>query len=121
MVHAHITAWLAGIILFFVAASMYKKGNGKAKIIHMVLRLFYVLIVLSGVMIYMSLTLTSEMHMWYGMKALAGLLVIGFMEMVLARTKKGKSTNVSWVLFAVVFGAVLYLGFKLPLNIQIFS
>ncbi|MBO9128694.1 YisL family protein [Bacillus sp. 165] len=121
MIHAHITAWLIGIILFFVAVSMYKNGNSKAKIVHMVLRLFFILIVLSGVMLYMSLELTSSMHMWYGMKALAGILIIGFMEMVLVRTKKEKNTKVSWFLFFVALVAVFYLGFKLPLNIHIFS
>ena len=38
--HLHITAWVIGIILFFVTYSMLKSGNPKAKMVHMITRLF---------------------------------------------------------------------------------
>ncbi len=36
MTHMHITAWVIGIILFFVTYSMLKGANPKAKMLHMI-------------------------------------------------------------------------------------
>ena len=49
--HLHITTWVIGIILFFVAYSLLKKGSPKAKMTHMITRLFYILIFLTGGML----------------------------------------------------------------------
>ena len=109
MTHMHITTWLVAIILFFVAFTMYKKGNAKqAKILHMITRLFYILIIVTGGMLMGS---QVGYYMW---KMIVGLIVIAMMEMVLVKTKKGKGTGVYWVLFIVSFVVVLYLGLKLP-------
>lgn len=112
MIHMHITAWVLGLLLFFVAYSMYTAGR-KGKGVHMVLRLMYILIIVSGFMLYMGV---SGMHMLYGLKMLAGLLVIGGMEMVLVKTSKKKPTGVVWTLFIISLIAVLSLGFYLPMS-----
>lgn len=116
MTHAHITAWALGIILFFVASSMYRGGNSKAKMLHMIVRLFYVIIIITGFLLYQGImqTATSDMHMWYGIKMLVGIWVIGAMEMVLVRTSKGKDPKVGWIQFVIAVLLVLYWGFKLP-------
>jgi uncharacterized membrane protein SirB2 len=118
MTHAHITAWAVGIILFFVAYTMYKNRNSKAKMVHMITRLMYILIIITGFLLYQSImkTATGNIHMWYGMKMLVGVWVIGAMEMVLVRTKKEKSTNGAWIQFVIALLVVLYLGLRLPLN-----
>ncbi|MCP8968250.1 YisL family protein [Ectobacillus ponti] len=122
MTHAHITAWVIGLILFFVARAMYSNRNGKAKMLHMIVRLLYILIIATGLMLYMNVSkyLTGNMHMWYGLKSLAGILVIGGMEMVLIRTRKGKSLAPVWLLLAVGFVAAVFLGLSLPQGFQIF-
>lgn len=81
--HLHITAWVIGIILFFVTYSMYKSGNPKAKMLHMITRLFYLLIILTGGMLITDFGA-------YAVKMIVGIIVIAAMEMVLVRTKKGK-------------------------------
>ncbi|RID86200.1 DUF1516 family protein [Peribacillus asahii] len=111
--HLHITTWVIGLILFFVTYSMLKGGNPKAKMMHMITRLFFILIFLSGGM------LISDFGV-YATKMIVGLLVIAFMEMVLVRTAKRKSTGVMWTLFILSLLFVLYLGFSLPLGITIF-
>ena len=70
----------------FVAYSLYSAGR-KGKGVHMGLRLMYIIIIVTGFMLYMSIvkTATGSMHMWYGLKMLAGILVIGGMEMVLVK------------------------------------
>ena len=87
MVHMHITAWALGLILFFVAYSLYSAGR-KGKGVHMGLRLMYIIIV-TGFMLYMSIvkTATGSMHVVW-LKMLAGILVIGGMEMVLVKMSK---------------------------------
>ncbi len=49
MTHLHITTWVVALILLFVSYSLYSSGSAKgAKITHMILRLFYILIILTG-------------------------------------------------------------------------
>ncbi|MFD3447305.1 YisL family protein [Microbacteriaceae bacterium 4G12] len=121
--HMHITAWVVGIILFFVAYSMYQNRSSKAKMIHMITRLMYIIIIVTGFLLYMSIvkTATGSMHMWYGLKMLAGVWVIGAMEMVLVRTGKGKSTGGVWAQFVIALLAVVYLGLRLPLGFHPFA
>ncbi|OKL35854.1 DUF1516 family protein [Domibacillus mangrovi] len=104
--HVHITTWVVAIILFFIAFGKPSKG------LHMALRLFYVLILITGFMLFV--TFDSLNPMLYGLKMLGGILTIGLMEMTLVRKKKGKGTG------GVLVGAILLLlitiilGFALP-------
>lgn len=107
--HLHVTTWVIGIIIFFVTYSLLKKGNPKAKMMHMITRAFYILIILTGGMLITNFAI-------YAQKMIVGLLVILFMELVLVRTKKGKSTGLVWALFVLAFLYVLYLGLSLPMG-----
>lgn len=113
--HLHITTWVIGIVLFLVAAFMAKESKGH-KITHMVLRLFYILIVISGLTLFVEHS--SYDAMLYGMKFLFGILTIGMMEMVLVRSKKQKPVTLFWALFAVFLFVTMFLGFKLPVGIN---
>ena len=86
------------------------------------LRLMYIIIIVTGFMLYMGImkTATSNMHMWYGLKMLAGILVIAGMEMVLVKMSKNKATGAFWGLFIIALVAVFYLGLKLPIGWQVF-
>lgn len=113
--HSHIFTWVVALILFLVAIYLFKEGKAKAsKIVHMSLRLFYVLIIITGAILFFQFS--SIDPALYGVKFIVGLLVIGFAEMVLVRMKKGKS------LIGVVIGLVVtllitfYLGFSLPVG-----
>ena len=116
--HFHIFTWVVGIILFLVAAVMADGTKGR-KITHMIARLFYVLILISGVLLFVKYS--SADAALYGVKFLLGLLTIGMMEMVLVRSEKGKSVGVVWVLFFVFLFATMFLGFKLPVGISWFT
>ncbi|MFC6038049.1 YisL family protein [Paenisporosarcina macmurdoensis] len=114
--HLHITTWVIGIILFFVAVTL-KNGSKGQKITHMVLRLFYVFILLTGVALFMA-GMDFDMGMLYGFKLIAGVLIIGMMEMILVRMKKHKATTMFWVLLFVFLFITMFLGFKLPMGIS---
>ncbi|MEW9501627.1 YisL family protein [Jeotgalibacillus marinus] len=117
--HLHITTWVIGLILFFVAVGLHKSGQVKgSKISHMVLRLFYLLIIGTGAALFFIHS--SIDPALYGVKFLLGVLVIGFMEMVLVRSKKGKPTGVMWILLILALLGTLYLGFRLPVGFNFF-
>ncbi|THE12592.1 DUF1516 family protein [Bacillus timonensis] len=114
--HAHITSWAVAIILFVVAATILNKaGKEKSqKIVKMILRLFYLFILATGLLLLFG---GVEIDGEYIGKAILGVLTIGFMEMILARSSKQKSTGLFWGLFIVVLILTIGLGMKLPLGI----
>ncbi len=117
MIHAHMTTWFIALILFFVALGLHKSGKEKgAKIVHMVLRLFYLLILLTGFLLLFSINI----NIMYVLKAAVGLWVISMLEIILIRTKKNEKASVLWIQFIVAVLLVLYLGFSLPLGTNIF-
>ena len=118
MVHAHVTAWFLALILFFVSLGLHKSGKEKgSKIVQMVLRLFYVLILITGIVLLFSIDTIGIM---YVLKAAVGLWVISMLEMILIRTKKNEKASILWIQFVVALLLVLYLGFSLPLGTEIF-
>lgn len=102
--HLHITTWVIALILFFIAAVASKPNKG----VHMALRLVYILIIITGGALFMNYR--DGFGMIYDMKLLFGVLVIGFMEMILVRKTKGKSTPMFWIFFAIVLFVTLYIG-----------
>lgn len=113
--HMHITTWVIALVLFLVAALSGKK----MKAVHMVLRLMYILVIVTGMSLFLEWRdKISESSMNYDMKVLFGILVIGFMEMVLVRKNKGKSVNMFWVLFGIVLLITLYLGFSMGIGVN---
>lgn len=110
--HLHITTWVVGLILFFIAALAAKPNKG----VHMALRLVYILIIISGGALFFEYSGIDAMG--YGIKFLLGILVIGMMEMILVKKAKNAPTKVFWILFFVFLFAVLFYGFKLPIGLD---
>ncbi|CAM5558286.1 hypothetical protein LSPH24S_07130 [Lysinibacillus sphaericus] len=109
--HLHITTWVVGIVIFLIAALSGKQSKG----LHMLLRLFYILIIITGGALFIE-AMKFGQGMLYGFKFLGGIFVIGMMEMVLVRQKKNKPTTMFWILFAVFLLITMFLGFKLPMG-----
>jgi hypothetical protein len=118
MTHAHITAWFLTLLLFFIAISLHKSGKTKGfKILQMIIRVLYLLIILTGGMLLFSI---SHISLLYILKAVIGLWIISLFEMILIKTAKNEKITSLWTQFVVAFVLVLYLGFKLPLGVHIF-
>jgi hypothetical protein len=114
LIHGHITAWLLALILFIVALFLHKGGKEKgAKIVHMILRVLYLLIIATGVGLLFSV---YKIDVWYVLKAVVGLWVIGLFEMILSRVANKRRTSVFWIQFVIAWVLVLYLGGKLPMS-----
>lgn len=108
--HLHITTWVIGVVLFVIAAMGAKPNKG----LHMALRLFYILIIISGAALFFKHQGID--NMMYGIKFLMGILTIGMMEMTLVKKAKGQAYNLFMILFAVFLFITLFLGFKLPVG-----
>jgi hypothetical protein len=112
MTHAHITAWVVAVILLIVLLVLQKQGKN-TKVLHMILRVFYLLVIGTGIVMLFGL---YQITLLYILKSLLGIVLIGLFEMILVRGKKTVNTKNLWIPFAIVFLFVLYLGFKLPLG-----
>ncbi|MUK90131.1 DUF1516 family protein [Ornithinibacillus sp. L9] len=114
--HLHVTAWVLAFILFAVAIVLHKLGNEKAaKIVQMILRLDYLLILYSGGDLIANYFGGSPMLAEAIVKGLAGIWVIGAMEMTIAKIKKGKPAMSGWIQLGIAVLITLILGFgRLP-------
>lgn len=120
MLHLHVTSWIVGLILLLVALFLYKQKNDKGgTIVHMILRLFYLLIIFSGGYLLFDVYF-ANFSMPTGAEAitkgLAGIWVIAAMEMLLIKTRDRKKTTSWWIQLVIALILVLVLGYiRLPL------
>ena len=113
MTHAHLTAMAVTLILFIVGVFLHKSGGKEKvlKIVQMILRLFYLLVILTGAMMLFQTTFPFL----YIIKALLGIVTIGMFEMVLTRSIKGKPTGMFWGILILSLVVTIFLGFHLPM------
>jgi hypothetical protein len=83
------------------------------KIIKMILRVLYLIIIATGVGLLFSV---YKIDVWYILKAVVGLWVIGLFEMILSRVANNRRTSVFWIQFVIAWLLVLYLGGRLPMS-----
>lgn len=118
MIHLHITGWVLAIILLFVVSNYYKQQKGsRGKILHMILRVSYLIILFSGISLFFDYTnKPGELFV----KVIAGLWVIVAMEMITVRTNKQLPTKSWWIQFVIAALIAITLGFvRLPLGVQL--
>lgn len=108
----HVSSWTIGIILFFVSYLLLRLGKPKGqKITHMILRVFYILIVISGGTLVGMVTAKWGFPDVYALKTILGLLVITMMELILVKTKKGVKASFYWFLFLIFLILVFFYGY----------
>jgi len=100
--HTHAASWIIMIILFLVSFFI-----SRPKVTHMILRLFYLIMIFTGGYMLIQGSLPGAFHL----KALAAIILIGMMEMILVRKKKGKSTLPFWIVFIILLALVLLIGY----------
>ncbi|MCE4050411.1 MULTISPECIES: YisL family protein [Bacillaceae] len=105
----HFISWMLTLVLF-VAVLFLRKTDQKRtrKIVHMIARLLYIFIIVSGaIMLFRVETFTAL----YMLKALVGFWVISMMEMILVRLEQERKVRILWGQFAVALVLVLYIGY----------
>lgn len=110
--HSHVSSWSIALILFFIAFLLESTNRKKAaKIIQMVLRVFYILILITGI----SLLFILKFPLAFVIKAFLAIWLIYSMEMILVRQSKGllvgKSKTVFWLQFIISLVLVLLIGY----------
>src|SRR5690625_2844295 len=116
LAHLHITGWVLAFILLFVVSNYYRQAKGsRGKVLHMILRLMYLVILFSGISLFMSYhQISGELII----KVVAGLWAIVSMEMITVRTRKQLPVKSWWYQFAAVALIAIILGFgRLPLGV----
>ncbi len=111
----HISMWVLSIIVFLVSLKMTGKN---LKIMMMVNRVLYLLIIATGIMLLMKV---SNLNGEYIAKAIVGIWVIASMEMTNVKRSKGKNHKSFFIQFWIALVLVLLLGFRLPFGIQLFG
>ena len=92
--HLHSSAWAITILLFLIAFFLLKGGKAKGgKIVHMILRLFYVIMIVSGVYLLSALWGFATIYI---VKGLLAIVLIGLMEMLLGKAKRGQLAKLIW-------------------------
>jgi cytochrome bd-type quinol oxidase subunit 2 len=125
MLHLHLTSIVLAIILFLVVYALYKKdssGDNKlATILHMILRLFYIIVIVSGLTVYiqnMEGISNAGTHMSYGFKVLFGIASVALMEIALVRLKKQSgAANMLTIVAIILIVITIGFGAYLPLGI----
>jgi hypothetical protein len=112
MLHSHVSSWAIGLILFFVSYFLLRAGKLKGqKITHMILRLFYILILVTGATIVIIVFAQSGFYGPYMLKAAIGLWVIAVMELILVKKKKGELKSHYWLQLALSLALVFFYGY----------
>lgn len=116
MTHLHITSWVLAFILLIIVTMLYKQQKNKpAKILHMILRLDYLLILFSGGHL---LGLYGSYPATLIIKIIVGIWAIVAMEMVSVGMSKERRVS-GWVMQLIFVSLIaIYLGFfQLPYGI----
>ncbi|WP_188455265.1 YisL family protein [Virgibacillus oceani] len=121
--HLHITAWALAFILFIVVVILHKQGKAKgAKIVQMILRLDYLLILYSGGSLLANYFGASPMMGEAIFKGLAGIWAIFAMEMISIKMGRNEATKGWWIQLVIAVLLTLILGFgRLPLGLLLFK
>ncbi len=109
MIHAHVTSWFLALVLFFVGYYLLRTGKEKPKkIVHNILRLFYLLIIGTG---FYMLAAYYSFYDTAIFKGILGLWLIFSMEMILVKDSKGKKTFAYWIQFLISLVLVMFYGY----------
>ncbi|MBN8237205.1 DUF1516 family protein [Halobacillus kuroshimensis] len=99
----HASTWLLVVILFVLSITLRKNT-----ILKILLRISYLVMLTTGIIMLAQFQFPGI----YITKGLLAILMIGTMETLLVRNKKGKSTTPIWFLFIILLILVLLIGFN---------
>lgn len=116
--HLHITSWLVAFILFIIVLILNKLGKEKgAKIVQMILRLDYLLILYSGGTLLAWYFSNPQVGLGEAVfKGLAGIWAIFALEMISLKSGREEPTKSWWLQLIIAVVLTFILGFgRLPL------
>ncbi|MBC1940203.1 YisL family protein [Listeria welshimeri] len=117
--YVHLISWVAIVVLTVTALAIYSKSTKGFTILQMVNRIFYILVILSGVM--MVQYSVEQSWILAVFKILMGIIVIGVVEMLLSYRKQQKPTGMFLMIFIIVVVITVSLGFYLSGGYPLFN
>mgnify|MGYP001943119622 CR=1 FL=1 len=111
---SHAGSWAITVLLFIVSYVLLKMGKPKGqKVTHMILRLFFVIMVVSG----LGMLILYQFPLMYVVKGILAIWLIVMMERILARTEVGGAQTSSpvgkyWIQMVIALLLVVLLGFE---------
>jgi hypothetical protein len=93
-----------------------QKAGKNTKVIHMILRVLYIILLVTGGILFFSV---FNITFLYIIKAVLGILMIAFFEIILVRSGDGRTTGIHWILIAITCIFVTYIGLVLPMGFYI--
>lgn len=112
MYQTHVGSW-AFLLTLFVLSYFFKN-----KVIHMILRLFYIIMIVSGgYMLFVTGGYPASFHL----KALVAVTMVGLMEMIIVRRHKKGQTNRQLLPFWVGIIALLTLLLLIAFDVIVFG
>lgn len=118
LINVHIVSWIILLILFYATYENYSNKQGPTQLfksLHMATRLFMLLVLMTGFWLAIkAFSATGVSHMLMTLKLLAGIAVIGLIEVTLARKKKKASSRGVFIATFVVAIVTIILGAILP-------
>lgn len=99
----HAGSWLLTIV-WFILSSMFQ-GQ---KVTPLLQRVFYLIMIVSGI----SMLSILDFPLTLVVKGLLALVMIGTMEIILARRRRQKTTLPLWIIFVIILVTVVLMGFN---------
>jgi hypothetical protein len=104
----HVYSWTITLILFVLSFILVKADKPKPqKILHMILRLFYIITLLTGIGLVVSYNFWGPTLI----KGALGILLMVLMEMILVKSRDGERTGWLSLAFVVDILLVFYFGY----------
>lgn len=106
----HEGSWGILVILFLLTVLFTNKSLKKlATVSQMILRLFYVLMLLSG----LSMIIAFNFPLFYTIKGILAVTLVGFMENCCGKMRKGEPYFTTFILSIILLTIVLLMGFRI--------
>lgn len=117
--YIHLISWGAIVVLTVTALLIYSKSTKSFTMLQMINRVFYILVILSGIM--MVKYSIEQSWILAIFKILMGIIVIGVVEMLLSYRKQQKPTGMFLMIFVIVVVITISLGFYLSGGYPLFN
>ncbi|WP_026692614.1 DUF1516 family protein [Peribacillus kribbensis] len=101
--HTHAGSWAILILLFLISYFASRQ-----KITLMIQRLFYLIMLGSGI----GMLILGHFNGRYIIKGIAAVILMGIMEMLVARKRKGKKHAGFWIVFVILLAFILLVAYN---------
>lgn len=116
--YTHMISWFILLFLFFFVLIMHK-GSKERKILHMIIRFMYVIVIITGGALYL-LMMNSDLSFVYMLKVIAGIAFIALAEITIIRANKSKKYQIPFLLSLAMIFLMMILGYYLPMGMDMF-